>query len=61
MIFQRAQDTRHGSPGDQLGQAQPVPRAAAGPGAVRYMSVHSWKQPDSHRHNGTSLGPSKSL
>jgi hypothetical protein len=22
--------------------------------AVRYMSVHSWKQPDSHRHSGTS-------
>ena len=22
--------------------------------AVRYMSVHSWKQPDSHGHNGTS-------
>ena len=22
--------------------------------AVRYMSVHSWKQPDSHGHSGTS-------
>jgi hypothetical protein len=26
----------------------------SGPDAVRYMSVHSWKQPDSHGHNGTS-------
>ena len=24
--------------------------------AVRYMSVHSWKQPDSHGHSGTSPG-----
>jgi hypothetical protein len=24
--------------------------------AVRYMSVHSWKQPDSHGHSGTSAG-----
>ena len=24
--------------------------------AVRYMSVHSWKQPDSHGHSGTSQG-----
>src|SRR5260370_38217239 len=26
--------------------------------AVRYMSVHSWKQPDSHGRSGTSPGPS---
>jgi hypothetical protein len=25
--------------------------------AVRYMSVHSWKQPDSHGHSGTSQPP----
>ena len=28
--------------------------------AVRYMSVHSWKQPDSHGHNGTSQRQSNS-
>ena len=28
----------------------------SGPDAVRYMSVHSWKQPDSHGHSGTSPG-----
>jgi len=27
------------------------------PDAVRYMSVHSRKQPDSHGHSGTSMGP----
>ena len=26
----------------------------SGPDAVRYMSVHSWKQPDPHGHSGTS-------
>jgi hypothetical protein len=26
----------------------------SGPDAVRYMSVHSWKQPDSHGRSGTS-------
>jgi hypothetical protein len=25
--------------------------------AVRYMSVHSWKQPDSHGRSGTSQRP----
>ena len=24
--------------------------------AVRYMSLHSWKQPDSYGHSGTSPG-----
>ena len=28
--------------------------------AVRYMSVHSWKQPDSHGHSGTSQPRSNS-
>jgi len=31
----------------------------SGPDAVRYMSVHSWKQPDLHGHSGTSPGPDK--
>ena len=28
--------------------------------AVRYMSVHSWKQPDSHGHSGTPQPESNS-
>ena len=34
----------------------PVDRLS-GPDAVRYMSVHSWKQPDSHGRSGTSRRP----
>jgi len=34
----------------------PVDRVS-GPDDVRYMSVHSRKQPDSHGHSGTPMGP----
>jgi hypothetical protein len=34
-----------------------APAALVVADAVRYMSVHSWKQPDSDEHSGTPQGP----
>jgi hypothetical protein len=57
MIFQRAGTPAKRSPdnrrnGGQEGSAGRL----SGLDAVRYMSVHSWKQPDLHGHSGTSSG-----
>ena len=40
-----------------VGETHGTAARSSGPDAVRYMSVHSWKQPDSHGHSGTSQGP----
>jgi len=61
------EDGRHRNPGTSGPVNRPLPlprpgrsaqmRPQAGSmiaDAVRYMSVHSWKQPDSHGHSGTS-------
>jgi hypothetical protein len=48
---------RHGSLRDRFSKNYRFHVLLPGPDAVRYMSVHSWKQPDSNGHNGTSQRP----
>jgi hypothetical protein len=61
----RTASYRNQGASDSVNRPLPLPRPERSPqmrhragsmiaDAVRYMSVHSWKQPDSHGHSGTS-------
>jgi len=57
MIFSRAGPPADGPPDNRRNRGTSGAASRwSGPDAVRYMSVHSWKQPDSHGRSGTSWG-----